>query len=325
MSDEYAPQKNENAILLDWRGENRKGGNKLQMKHISTSHLKSQLRQAQRKTQQAVNQYNSAVRKYNSEVNRYNRELNQAISNYNSGVRQYNSQVQHNRQVIKREFAKLSTSTMHIRYSSTVSAMQSSYSRVISIYDTGNEITPEQEIILNLAEQEQANSLIATNRLFNENGDCENDHDEIEDVAISDRLSSVSVDLMNRWKGAVYALSPLNPDAARHFCTSAREIFTEFIELKAPDESVFQFNPNAAKTERGNATRKEKIRYMMSGKELDGSVLDFADADIENILELFHVLSDGTHGEAGKYEFDTLVQVKRRVEQGINFLCTISA
>ena len=295
------------------------------MKHISTSQLKSQLRQAQRKTQQAVNQYNSAVRKYNSEVNRYNRELNRAISNYNSAVRQHNLQVQHNRQVIKKEIAKLTNSSMHVQYSSTVSAMRSSYSRVISLYDAGREITPEQEIILNLAEQEQANSLIATNRLFNENGDCGNDQDEIEDIVISDKLSVISVDLMNRWKGAVYALNPLNPDAARHFCTSAREIFTEFIELKAPDESVFRFNPNAAKTDRGNATRKEKIRYMMSGKELDDSVSDFADADIDNILELFHVLSDGTHGEAGRYEFNALVQVKRRVEQGINFLCAISA
>ena len=46
--------------------------------------------------------------------------------------------------------------------------------------------------------------------------------------------------------------------------------------------------------------------------------------DINNILELFHVLSDGTHGAAGRYEFDKLLQVKKRVEQGINFLCTIS-
>ena len=130
---------------------------------------------------------------------------------------------------------------------------------------------------------------------------------------------------MNRWKGAVYALNPQNPDAARHFCTSAREIFTEFIELKAPDAAVFQFNPNASKTDRGNATRKEKIKYMMHGKRLDDSVTDFADADITNILELFHVLSDGTHGAAGRYKFSALVQVKRRVEQGINFLCAISA
>ena len=286
-------------------------------KHISTSQLKSKIRQAERKTKQAINQYNTEVRKFN-------RELNQAISHYNSAVRRHNLQVQHNRQVINREILKLkATSTTRVQYSSSVIAMHNSYGRVVDYYDEGVEITPEQEHILDLVEQEQANSLIATNRLFEDQADQQSE-DEISDIAISDKLSLVSEDLMNRWKGAVYALNPQNPDAARHFCTSAREIFTEFIELKAPDSAVFQYNPSASKTDRGNATRKEKIKYMMHGKRLDNSVTDFADADITNILELFHVLNDGTHGAAGRYQFSALVQVKRRVEQGINFLCAIS-
>ena len=136
-------------------------------RHISTSQLKSKLRQAERKTQQAINQYNSAVRKYNTEVKKVNRELNQAISNYNSAVRKYNSKVQHNRQVINRELLKLkATSTTRVQYSSSVTAMHNSYDRVVDYYDEGVEITPEQEHILDLVEQEQANSLIATNRLF---------------------------------------------------------------------------------------------------------------------------------------------------------------
>jgi uncharacterized phage infection (PIP) family protein YhgE len=294
-------------------------------RHISTSQLKSKLRQTERKAKQAINQYNSNVRKYNSEVRKINRELNQAISNYNSAVRKYNSQVQHNRQVINREILKLkATATTHVQYSCSVTEMHNSYDRVVNCYDEGVEITPEQEHILDLVEQEQANGLIVTNQLF-KNQVAQLSEDEIADIAISDKLSLVSEDLMNRWKGAVYALNPQNPDAARHFCTSAREIFTEFIELKAPDSAVFQYNPSAAKTDRGNATRKEKIKYMMHGKSLDNSVTDFADADITNILELFHVLSDGTHGAAGRYQFSALVQVKRRVEQGINFLCAISA
>ena len=294
-------------------------------RHISASQLKSKLRQAERKTQQAINQYNNAVRKYNSEVSKFNREMNHAINDYNSAVRKHNSQVQRNRQIIKRELTKLSrSSSIHSSYSASVTAMQSSYGRVINYYDAGEEITPEQDYILDLVEQENANGLIASNRIF-EAEDQPAQTEEIEDVAISDKLAEVSVDLMNRWKGAVYALSPQNPDAARHFCTSAREIFTEFIELKAPDASVFMFNPTAAKTDRGNATRKEKIKYMMHSKRMDSSVADFADADITNILELFHVLSDGTHGEAGRYKYDALVQVKRRVQQGINFLCAISA
>jgi len=63
---------------------------------------------------------------------------------------------------------------------------------------------------------------------------------------------------------------------------------------------------------------------MMRNIDIVESVVDFAEADITNILELFHVLSGGTHGAAGRYEFEKLVQVKKRVEQGINFLCEIS-
>lgn len=293
-------------------------------RHINISQLRSQLRQAERKTQQAINKYNSAVRKYNTDVKNLNRDLNRAVSNYNSAVRRHNSQVQHNRQIIKREIAKLNSSpTIHVQYSSSVTAMQSSYNRVVEVYDSGADISPEQSLILDYVEKEQANGLIATNRLFDNTSPDETE--EIEDVAISDKLAVVSDDLMNRWKGAVFALNPQNPDAARQFCTSAREIFTEFIEMKAPDKSVFSYNPNAAKTERGNATRKEKIKYIMHDKGMDDSVIDFAEADITNILELFHVLSDGTHGAAGRYKYDTLVQVKRRVQQGINFLCAISS
>ena len=60
-------------------------------------------------------------------------------------------------------------------------------------------------------------------------------------------------------------------------------------------------------TDRGNAARKEKIRYMMRGKQMELCVIDFTDEDINNIRERFHVLSDGKHGAAGRYEVDKLL------------------
>jgi hypothetical protein len=59
-------------------------------------------------------------------------------------------------------------------------------------------------------------------------------------------------------------------------------------------------------------------------KQSTSSVVSFVDEDIKNILELNHLLSGGTHGPAGKYSFDQLLQVKTRVEQGIVFLCEIA-
>ena len=279
-------------------------------KKYSTSQLKSKLRQIEQKQKQAVRKYNQAVNNYNRQI----RKVNQSIRNYNSSVRR-------SRQIISQQTVKLrSRTTVQSNYSISTRTLQQQYTVVDSLYGEDTFVTPDQEEILNLVDQEYANGLITATTIE----DDELPEENTEDVEIGNKLHEVSEDLDNRWKGAVYSLSPDNPDASRHFCTSSREIFTEFIEMKAPDAEVFAYNPNAAKTKLGNATRKEKIRYMMRDKGLDKSVAEFADADIDNILELFHILSDGTHGPAGRHSMGKLMQVKRRVEQGINFLCTIS-
>ncbi len=284
-------------------------------KHISTSQIRSQLRSIESKARQAVNQYNREVRRYNSELSR-------AVSKYNSAVREYNNSVRRNRQIVARELSKLNSHTVVSNsYTVSLGVMQQHYSQVRSVYHEGVEVTPEQDRILDLIEQEQANSVITANVISNEGLPEEN----TEDVEIGNKLAIVSQDLLHRWKGAVFSLNPQNPDASRHFCASTRELFTDFIELKAPDAEVFAYNPNAEKTKQGNATRKEKIRYMMRCFDFQNCVVDFADSNIENILQLFFELNGGTHGKAGKYDMSQLLQVKKRVEQGINFLCEISA
>jgi len=193
-------------------------------KHFNASQFRSQLRRIE-------NQMNREIRKYNTEVNR-------AISKYNSAVREYNSSVRRNRQIVSRELSKLqSQTTTRNSYTISLSAMQRHYSQVGAIYSEGAEVTPAQERILDLIEQEQANSIITANVIENNIAPEEN----TEDVEIGNKLSAVSQDLLHRWQGAVFALNPQNPDAARHFCTSTRELFTDFIELKAPDKDVFEF------------------------------------------------------------------------------------
>ena len=284
-------------------------------KRFNMSQFRSQIRQLESKQRQLTNKINTEVRKANNDIKR-------AVNQYNSSVRRYNAQVQRNKQIISREIRKLQlTNSIHYSYTSSVRVMHYSYIAVNNAYPEGIELSTQQERILDLVEQEHANSVITANAIENDESPLEN----TEDFEINNKLLIVSADLSDRWSGAVYSLNPINPDATRHFCTSAREIFTEFIELKAPDDVVFQFNPSCETTERGNPTRREKIKYMMRNMQMDESVVSFAEADITNILELFHVLSDGTHGEAGKYSYEKLQQVKKRVEQGINFLCEISA
>lgn len=295
----------------------------MMVRKVSPSQLRSMVRKAQQ-------DYNRAVRKANRAIDDYNREVKRAVNNYNSEVRRYNSKVrQHNakvhrnRQIINNQLRKMST-TVAVQSSYTLSSrtMQHYYEDVDNTYYEGVEITPEQESILDLVDQEQATSLVTENYIVN--GIVP---DELpEDMEIGNRLAAVSDDLNSRWKGAVFALSPNNPDATRHFCTSTREIFTQLLDMKAPDSDVLAFDPCCELTpERKTPTRKSKIAYLMRKKGLSESVIAFADADISNINELFKMLNGGTHGPAGKYEYEKLLQVKKRVEQGIIFLCEICA
>ncbi|BBO76182.1 hypothetical protein DSCW_35990 [Desulfosarcina widdelii] len=175
--------------------------------------------------------------------------------------------------------------------------------------------------ILDLSERETANSVTVANRLSGMEPEADEQVDGLQDAALGDQLRNISVDLDNRWKGAVFALNPTNPDAARHFCTSAREIFTQLLVIKAPDASVISLIPDCDRTEHGRPTRRAKIRYFLHRKGMiEESLEDFVEQDIENILQLFRVFNDGTHGSAGTFDFRQLSAIKKRVEDGIMFL-----
>jgi hypothetical protein len=184
--------------------------------------------------------------------------------------------------------------------------------------------TPFQEYIYEGIEQENANNLTAANVVL-DNAEPTKPEYSLQNTQIMNRLSLISVDLDSRWKGALFSLSPQNPDATRHFCTSAREIFTEIFDTKATDRDVFAAMPDCEKTDRGNASRRAKIKFFLTRKGfVDGDVETFIDDDITNILELFHTLSVGTHGAAGRYTMNQLAAIKKRVEDGLIFLCDIA-
>ncbi|MDZ7660945.1 hypothetical protein [Thiohalophilus sp.] len=287
---------------------------------ISSSQIRTKLRQQQNKQRQAVNKYNQAVRKHNQNVRR-------AVNNYNNEVRRYNARVRAYRQKMITELNKFSSRTT-IRYevlrTSTLS-LNSTYQnleakeRDFENYEFGNEF-------LDLSEKENANSLAVSNAL--ENDDQENsdfNEDGLSNTTITIELIQISDDLDNRWKGALFSLSPRNPDASRHFCTSAREIFIQILNHHAPDSVVLARFPECDKTENGAPTRRWKIKYILVNAGIvSDEAVDFVDEDMKNVLQLFRVFNDGTHGEVGKYEFEKLVAIKERVESGILYLSKIS-
>ena len=125
-------------------------------------------------------------------------------------------------------------------------------------------------------------------------------------------------------RGALFALSPKNPDAARHFCTGAREILIKILDHFAPNASVEAKFDDVERTAQGQITRKSKIRYLLVERGIDAAeAVDFVDEDMGNILQLFGIFNSGTHGEAGKYALSELRSLKERAEQGVLFLCRV--
>lgn len=290
-------------------------------RRISTSQFRSKLRQAEQKQRQAINRYNQAVRTHNQ-------KLNQAINQYNQEVRAHNARVRAYRQKLTSALNRLkslsaTTTTRHITFRTSVTTLHERYTRFEEHSAPRYEDTANAHIV-DLVDREDANNLDVMNALLSGEEAGEQDQSGIEGTTIGTELVKISPELDARWKGAIYALNPRNPDAARHFCTSAREIFTQILETKAPDNEVLATLPGCDLTEQGKPTRRSKIRFFLHRRGLNDTYLEeFVEEDMENIVQLFRVFNDGTHGSAGVFTFTQLVSIKRRVEDGIAFLANV--
>ena len=287
---------------------------------MSPSQLRNMIRQAEAKQRRAVEDYNRKVREHNRKVQR-------AVDGYNQAVRSYNAKVRANRQRLQRELSRLasaSRSTTSVRYRSSSEILYRTFQRV-EVRAEASAHTERLERFVDLSERETANSVAVTNALAGAEGAGEGDEDiGLNDTAVKDELRTVSRDLDDRWRGALFALDPRNPDAARHFCTSAREVITHFLELTAPDAAVFNWFPACAQTSEGRPTRRARINLLLARQGLAvAEYEEFVERDVDNVLELFQVFNDGTHGSAGKFSLPQLKAMKRRVEDGILFLANL--
>ena len=280
------------------------------VKRMKISQLNSKMKQIQNKTNQQLKRIQRDTER------QIKKETTKMINDYKKNIRK-------NYQKLQKELNRFNNSQhMTTKYTISVRNLNSSYEKVNATYNQLNSTTKEKEIF-DYIEQENVNNLTVANALIS--SEAEDDIDtELQDNVIGNQLKKLSDDLNNRWLGAIFALNPHNPDATRHFCSFTREIFTEIFDKYAKDKEVFSVFPDCDKTDRGNATRKSKIKYFLYKKGIDiKNATEFIDNDIDNILELYHILSDGTHGEAGRYSIIQLKAIKKRVEDGINFLCSI--
>lgn len=287
-------------------------------RRMTPSQIRSAIRQAQNKQKQALD-------KYNREVRQHNQKVKQAINSYNSEARRYNARVRANRQKIATELRKLQSSTT-VRYQTvqTSAINLNNYYELLDAGESSLESSSHSNEFLDLSERENANSLALSNALESEADESDINPSDLLRTEIDGMLQQLSPDLSSRWKGALFSLNPQNPDAARHFCTSAREVFVQILDMNAPDEKVLALNSNCEKIQNGQPTRKEKIRYLLNRCGLlTAEAVDFVDEDVKNVLALFRVFNNGTHGSSGKFGLNKLMSIKTRVENGITYLFSI--
>ena len=197
-------------------------------RRISSSQLQSKIRQAQSKIRQAQTKQKQAINKYS-----------QAVRSYNSKVRAHNSRVRANQDRLRRELQKLARTASKPQYvtlRTSVETVQQSYS-VLERRADAEMYDDRFDRFLDLSEREAANTASVMNALEGETAENEAD-EEPSASAIDHILNAISQDVHDRWHGALFELSPQNPDAARHFCTSVRELLTEILERFGPDNEV---------------------------------------------------------------------------------------
>lgn len=283
------------------------------VRRVTPSQLRSLIRQAEQKQLQAINRYNQAVRDRN-------REVRQAVGQYNREVSAHNARVRAHRARLQSELRQLNArSTTTVRYTTTTRVVRTVEQRFIGVESaitSGRWTDPDN--LLDLAEGEAADSVATLNRLLEPEQERSG---ELQATTLTAELTEISPELQDRWAGALFALNPSNPDAARHFCTSAREILTAMLDTEAPDDAVRTANPNYIKTPNGGVSRRAKIHFCLARSDNDiAEMAAFVDADIEGVVALFDDFNHGTHGPAGQFPMPELIILKERVERAVKFI-----
>lgn len=283
-------------------------------RRMSPSQARAQIRRAQSQLRQAESKLKSASRHLDREVDRFNRE-----------VRAYNARQRSNQARLQRELRRLNSTTTTSRttrvvtYRQSVATVQQSFARL--------ESSPPAWIdaeLFDMSEGEAANSAAALNALLAEPEDTDPAAEEIaqlQGTRLAGELAAIEPDFESRWKGALFALHPSNPDAARHFCTSARELLDGILVRFASDALVLADDAECPKTDQGDVSRRARVRYILRSKGISDDAFEgFVDTDIDDVVALFREFNDGTHGKAGKFGLSQLAALKVRVEDSLLFV-----
>jgi hypothetical protein len=294
---------------------------------MTPAQFQAAMRKAQREQTQAIDKYNREMRRHNAAVKKAVNDYNREVRAYNSNARAHNAKVENQRRRLNQEVRRLNSrpaATTFVTYRTSVETLTRSYD-VTEERLAGRSLSVIERELVDRGSEEAANSVYLLNAMDGD-GAQEDDptEDELRSPSMEAELSTFAQDLVDRWKGALFSLSPSNPDAARHFCTSAREVLISMLDIAAPDSGVTAADPNCDRTDKGVPTRRAKVRYLLARKGIaEDSIEDLVEDDMGNVLTLFRTFNDGTHGHAGRFTITQLNAIRIRVESAIGFIHTL--
>jgi hypothetical protein len=299
------------------------------VRKMTPAQARAAVRAAQRKTKQAIDKYNREVRQHNAAVKKAVNEYNREVRAHNTKARAHNARVENQRRRLDQEIGRLRSrpaATTFVTYRSSVDTLTRAYDVAESQLGSGS-ITLAGRELVDRGSEEAANSVYLLNAVDGDGAAEDNpSEDELRSPSMQAELAAFGPDLVDRWTGALFSLSPSNPDAARHFCTSAREVLISMLDQSAPDEVVSADDPECDRTDRGVPTRRSKVRFLLRRKGIgEDAIEDLVEKDMDNVLTLFRAFNDGTHGQAGRFTITQLNALRIRVESAIGFIHTICA
>lgn len=143
------------------------------------------------------------------------------------------------------------------------------------------------------------------------------------DETLRTQLVSLKPELLNLWEGAKQALTSDNPDRARHFITSFRELFTHVLHLLSPDDDLRGWSTSPKDFVNNRPTRRARLSYISRGIS-HGAFTAFVEKDVAATLAICDLFQAGTHGISNNFSEAQLFALKNRAESAICFMLAIA-
>jgi hypothetical protein len=183
----------------------------------------------------------------------------------------------------------------------------------VNLTESANKIVLEKPVSLKVISElpalEVLNSvdILETLSANNIEDDLEAEKNSIRnEVIVEGRTEEVltnagSGDLIQMWEGAKAALnSTNNPDYARHFAASLRELITHFIQRLAPDNEIRQWTSSPEDFHNNRPTRRTRLKFICRSINHD-NFSKFLIKDIDSTLEVMDLFQEGTHKVSNPY------------------------